>query len=243
MASFGPIAPHYDLLMSQIPYDMWAGYYRLLLSRMECDPDTLLDACCGTGSVAEILSQQGYEVVGFDLSPEMIAVAKDKAARLDSPVEYLVADACTLDLGRTFEGAYSFFDSLNYITDPGAAESAIHRIGAHIQPGGSFVFDLNTAYAFEEKMFDQHDLRKKAEIRYDWKGDYDPATRVIRVDMTFWRGDTEFKEFHIQRAHTHEEVVAWLSAAGFVRMEWFESYTMEPPRHDTDRVHYCAIKG
>ena len=46
MASFGPIAPHYDLLMANVPYEMWAGYYRLLLAQHELAPDYLLDVCC-----------------------------------------------------------------------------------------------------------------------------------------------------------------------------------------------------
>lgn len=226
--------------MAQIPYDMWAGYYRLLLAGMDHDPDRLLDACCGTGAVAEILSQSGYEVTGFDLSAEMIAVAKDKAARLGSPVKYVVADAATLDLGETFEGAYSFFDSLNYITDAAACESAIHRIAAHLEPGGTFIFDLNTAYAFEQKMFDQQDMRKKAAIRYEWKGDYDPESRIIRVDMQFWKGTEQFSEVHVQRAHSHQEVEGWLVSAGFARIAVFESYTLDPPGPKSDRVHYVA---
>ncbi len=240
--SFGPIAPHYDLLMANVPYDMWVGYYRLLLSSLELDPDTLLDVCCGTGTVAEFLMDAGYEVTGFDISAGMIEAARGKAAAKKLPISYTVDDATTFDLGKTFEGAYSFFDSLNYITDPVDLRKALHRVSAHLEPGGSFCFDLNTAYAFEAQLFDQEELRSKAPIRYLWKGEYDPGTRLIEVQMSFWRGQEELKEVHHQRAHPIEEVKEGLMDAGFDEIHVYDSYTLDPPRKKSDRVHFMAVK-
>lgn len=243
MPSFGPIAGHYDLLMANVPYDMWAGYYRLLLAQIEAKPHELLDVCCGTGTLAEMMTRSGFQVEGFDLSPEMIEIAKRKAEEHNLPIKYTVADATSVDLGRQFDGAYSFFDSLNYITTSEGLREAIHRVGEHLRPGGSFVFDLNTSYAFEQNMFDQEDLRKRALIRYKWSGKYDKATRIIEVDMTFWRNDETIVERHVQRAHRDEEVREYLEEAGFVKVRAFDSYTLDPPRKRSDRLHYTAIRN
>lgn len=242
MASFGPVAPHYDLLMHQIPYPMWAGYYRLLLEMVESRPKRVLDVCCGTGTLAEILHGMGFQVEGVDLSEAMIQVARQKASDKGLDIPYSVADATTLDLGRTFEGAYSFFDSLNYITTLEGFCSALASVSRHLEPGAWFIFDLNTSYAFEQKMFDQHDLRKKAAIQYDWKGHYDLETRIIRVEMQFWRDGEPFQEVHVQRAHNHDEVMDALAAAGLGKTRVFDSYTLDLPGKDTDRVHYLAQK-
>lgn len=228
--------------MANVPYDMWAGYYRLLLTREELDPDRLLDVCCGTGSVAEQLECAGYEVTGFDLSAAMIEVANNKAVTKGLRAQFLVADATDFELGETFEGAYSFFDSLNYIADLGQFRKAIHQVGKHLEPGGSFVFDLNTEFAFEQKLFDQVDQRKRAPIRYDWRGEYDPVSRVIRVEMEFERNGNTFHETHVQRAHSDEEVRAALEDAGFTGVRVYESYTLDAPRRTSDRVHYFALK-
>ncbi len=240
MSSFGPIAPHYDLLMSKVPYDMWAGYLRLLFSQFEVYPEDLLDVCCGTGTVAEMLAKEDYSLAGFDLSEPMIAEARRKAKEQDLDIDYFVADAAEFDLGRDFDAAYSFFDSLNYITDLDRFLMALKQVHKHLRPGGLFVFDLNTAYAFEKKMFDQHNLRRGAPIRYDWKGEYDPETRQIAVHMNFWRDGEEFTEVHRQRAHRHEEVMQGLKDAGFEQIRAFDSYTLDPPRRASDRLHYCA---
>ncbi len=241
MASFGPIAPHYDLLMANVPYDMWAGYYRLLLTREGLDPDSLLDVCCGTGSVAELMADAGYEVWGVDLAEPMVAEARRKELEFRRGVHYVVADATQMDLGRTFQAAYSFFDSLNYIATLEGMEAAVQRVAAHLEPGGSFVFDVNTEYAFLQKMFDQHDMRKRAPIQYQWQGDYDQASKIIRVSMDFNRDGTSFHETHVQRAHSDQEIRQALAKAGFQSVTAYDSYTLDRPKKDSDRVHYVAL--
>lgn len=242
MASFGPVAPFYDELMQGVPYRMWVGYYLLLLSHLGVRPRRLLDVCCGTGTLSEMLADEGFSVEGFDLSAPMIEEARRKSAARGLPIRYECMDAAELAMGTTYEGAFSFFDSLNYITDPDRLQAAITKVGEHLEPGGSFIFDLNTAYAFEAKMFDQKLLNPRAKLRYRWKGDWDPETRIIRVDMTFWRGGEEVHETHVQRAHSDEEVRSMLETAGFRQVRAFHSYTLNPPRYKSDRVHYVAAK-
>lgn len=241
MTSFGPVAEHYDVLMSHVPYESWVDYYKLLLVQIDQQPNSFLDVCCGTGTVAELLAREGKWVTGFDLSEDMVTIAQSKVKRIGTNVEFLTADAATFQLGRTFEAAYSFFDSLNYITDPAKLRAAISQVAKHLEPGSSFIFDVNTAYAFEKQMFDQKEARASAPIRYDWRGDYDPATRLIEVHMKFERDGVEFTETHRQRAYTIDELTAFLDEAGFDTVRFFDSYTLNPPRKKSDRLHVVAV--
>lgn len=241
MSSFGPVAAHYDLLMAHVPYESWLDYYKLLLAHIDAEPNCYLDVCCGTGTVAELIAREGAWVTGFDLSQDMIEIAKSKIKRIGPNVEFLVCDAARLDLGKTFDAAYSFFDSLNYITDPEQLGRAIERVARHLEPGGSFVFDVNTAYAFEKQMFDQQETRASAPIRYDWRGEYDPESRLIEVHMEFEREGHTFSEIHRQRAYTLEELEDFLDAAGFASVRFFDSYTLNPPRKKSDRIHAVAV--
>ena len=242
MASFGPIAPFYDELMRSVPYRMWTGYYLLLLSQQGVKPERILDVCCGTGTVAEMLTREGFQLTGVDLSAPMIEEARRKAKRKKLAIRYECQDASEMDLGERFDAAYSFFDSLNYITNPERLRLAIRRVARHLEPGGSFIFDLNTAYAFEAKLFDQCQLNVRAKLRYDWRGNWDPATRLIRVDMDFWKEDQTYHEEHWQRAHSDDEIRQWLSEAGFAEIRAYHSYTLDKPRKKSDRVHYTAIR-
>lgn len=190
-----------------------------------------------------MLTEEGFAMTGFDLSAAMIERARQKALARDMDIRYECADACSVDLGDTFEGAYSFFDSLNYITDPENLQRAIARVAAHLKPGGSFIFDVNTAFAFEAKLFDQKELKAKAPVRYDWKGDWDPATRLIQVNMKFWYEGDEYHETHVQRAYSDDEIRDMLAKAGFRDVKAFHSYTLNPPRHKSDRLHYMCLLG
>ena len=228
--------------MASIPYRMWSSYYLLLLSQQDIKPNTVLDVCCGTGTVAELLHDEGLEMTGIDLSPAMIQRARAKAAEKEKPIRYEVADATSFDLGVQFDAAYSFFDSLNYITTAEGLERAIQQIANHVKPGGSFVFDLNTTYAFEEELFTQSNLSKNAKVRYLWEGDWNPWTKIITVNMKFWHGDDEYHEVHVQRAHSEAEVRLFLNEAGFEDVRMYNSYTLDPARRVSDRVHYTAVK-
>lgn len=243
MVAFGPIAPHYDALMSRVPYRMWFDYYRLLLLQQDLRPRSILDVCCGTGAISQMLAADGLEVTGIDLSEGMIACARAKAEEQGLAIRYAVADATSFELAQRFDAAFSFFDSLNYVTTLEGLRSAVQRVADHVRPGGSFIFDLNTAYAFEASLFDQQDLRSKAKVRYQWTGEYDRETRIIHVHMSFWVDGERFQETHVQRAHRHEEVLEALADAGFIEVRCFHSYTLDPPRRKSDRVHYAAIRA
>ncbi|MFY9233084.1 MAG: class I SAM-dependent methyltransferase [Fimbriimonadaceae bacterium] len=236
------MARYYDELMDGVPYRMWAGYYLLLLSHQDIHPETILDVCCGTGRMCELLTEEGFKLSGFDISEPMIREARRKAAKNKLDIRYEVADAASFEMGETYDAAFSFFDSLNYITDPSRLASAIKQVGKHLKPGGSFVFDLNTAYAFEASLFNQKQLTNKRKLRYEWTGDWNPESRLIHVHMKFWKGDEEFEEMHVQRAYSDEEIWAMLKDAGFAEVRAFHSYTLNPPRYKSDRVHYACMK-
>jgi len=189
-----------------------------------------------------MLTKEGFNVAGFDLSPGMIEAARQKAAAKKLTIRYEVMDAAELDMGDTYDSAYSFFDSLNNILDPNRLQLAFERIAAHLSPGGSFIFDMNTAVAFEEQMFDQENMRSNAKLRYKWVGDWNDQTRMITVNMRFWRGGEEFRETHVQRAYETEEVFDMLRQAGFEQIRAYHSYTLNPPRLKSDRLHYTAVR-
>jgi ubiquinone/menaquinone biosynthesis C-methylase UbiE len=240
--SFGPVTPYYDELMKQVPYRMWVGYYLLLLSQQDAHPKRILDVCCGTGTMCEMLTDESYQMAGFDLSGGMIEEARRKARRKKLDIRYEVMDAAEADMGDTYDAAFSFFDSLNNIVRPDRLQAAFHRVAAHLPPGGSFIFDLNTAYAFEAKLFDQENLRANAKLKYKWVGDWNPETRIITVDMQFWYRGEAFHEVHTQRAYDEEEVREMLNNAGFTSIRAYHSYTLNPPRYSSDRLHYSALR-
>jgi len=240
-SQFDLIAVHYDDLMNGVPYHLWVNYIEGILGRMDYHPLTVLDVACGTGNVSELLANKGYEVVGIDIAPEMIVVAKGKKGG----VEYHVQDMAELDLGgRRFDLAISLFDSLNYVTDIDQLSRGIKRVGEHLVDGGLFIFDVNTIYALSNHFFDQANLSNEHYPKYVWTSTYDHQSRICRVDMNFEVHEDgkprQFKEVHIQRGHSLEELTQWLIDASFEVVDVFQAYRFRKPNRRSDRVFFVA---
>jgi ubiquinone/menaquinone biosynthesis C-methylase UbiE len=244
--SFTVVAPHYDRLMRDVPYRAWVRYLKQLLEVHGVEPKRVLDLACGTGTVSELLVKAGYEVVGVDLSEGMIAEARRKAESANLAVEYDVQDAASLNVpGSPFDICVSFFDSVNYITIPEALQSAIQGVFDHLRPGGLFIFDINSAFALENGFFDQENTSTDDVLRYVWRSEYEPETRLCRVRMRFFlrnkRGvDEEFREVHVQFAYTVEELRNMLYEAGFEKVTTYHAYTLDPVRPTSDRIFFVA---
>ena len=241
---FEAVAPYYDLLMAEIPYIWWWHYVETLLAHYERTAQSVLDLCCGTGNLTELVALNGYQVVGVDRSYAMIEQARQKTLAHRTHIPYFVQDASELELPYTFDLVVSLFDSLNNLTDPARFAECMHRVYQHLNPGGTFIFDLNTEYAFVQNLFNQSGRR--GVLRYRWRSEYDRAHRICTVKMDFWvqedASEHQFTEVHTQRAYTDAEVRAMMSAAGFALVDVLDAYTLRPPMRRSDRVFYVGLK-
>ena len=104
----------------------------LMLSRLPADLRgmRILDAGCGTGAMSAELAQRGAEVVGIDIAPRLIDIARARLPQgLESRVTFAAGDMLSADLGR-FDAAVAM-DSLIYYTEPDLIR-ALETLGARI---------------------------------------------------------------------------------------------------------------
>ena len=78
--------------------DVRQAWMRVLGSLLPDPPARIVDLGCGTGSVAVLLAESGYEVLGLDFSPRMIEHAQAKAAATNSRAMFRIGDATAPDL-------------------------------------------------------------------------------------------------------------------------------------------------
>lgn len=241
MKAFTKVAPYYEQLMASVPYRMWLGFLQLIWTKLEVEPQEILEVACGTGKMCRMLAKDGYNVVGVDVSQEMVEEARRLACNARLDIEYFVQDAAELELPHRFDAAFSFFDSLNNIVELDRFREAIRRIRLHLKPGAPFLFDVNTAYAFEHKMFDQSSMKPSDKLRYRWVSSWDSDSALCTIEMDFWNRSEHFHETHIQRAYTEEEIRQAMRDAGFARVQLYNAYSLEPPRKNSDRIHILGI--
>ena len=243
---FSGIAEYYDALMCGVPYRRWMRYLQRIFTLRGLKPLTVLDLACGTGNVSELFCMNGLDVVGVDISEEMIRKAQSKAAEQELNISYHTMNAAELDLSeKPFDLCVSLFDSLNYITDPSELRKAIRCVFDHVRPGGLFIFDINSAFALQFNFFDQENMMSDDKLRYCWKSLYEPSTRLCSVNMRFYvrqknGEDREFVETHLQFAYREAELREMLTQAGFTDIETYHAYTFAPVSETTDRIFFVA---
>jgi SAM-dependent methyltransferase len=98
------------------------------------EPNDVLDAGCGTGRVAIELDRRGIDVVGFDLDLSMLDTARQNAPHL----QWVQADASTVDLGRRFDVVVMAGNVMIFV-DPGTEAEVVARVAEHVAPGGRWI--------------------------------------------------------------------------------------------------------
>ncbi len=99
--------------------------------------ERVLDLGCGTGQLSAQIAAAGAEVVGIDLSAEMIEAAREQFPGLS----FAVGDARDFSFAKPFAAVFSNA-VLHWIKPP---EEALARIAACLGPGGRFVAELGGA--------------------------------------------------------------------------------------------------
>jgi SAM-dependent methyltransferase len=97
-------------------------------------PATVLDAGCGTGRVAVELARRGIDVVGVDLDPSMLEVARAKGPTLT----WVASDLATVDLGRRFDVVVMAGNVMVFLA-PGTEAAVVANLARHVELGGALV--------------------------------------------------------------------------------------------------------
>lgn len=219
MSAYDALAPWYDRFTGDVPYDALADFYEQLLHREGRARLTLLDLCCGTGTMTFALAARGHELIGVDRSPEMLSVAAEKAAGetgIVSPL-WLCQEAAELDLYGTVEGALCCLDGMNYIP-PEELPELFRRLHLFIEPGGRFAFDFHAPEhlrALDGELF----ADETEDALCLWRGEFDEEENALVYGMdiftregALWR---RTGEEHVEYAHSPAALSALLEQSGF----------------------------
>ena len=244
--SYGPLAGCYDELTYDVDYPRWADYIEKHFARRHIPGRTVLDLACGTGSLTRELALRGYEMIGVDQSPEMLAQAAEKNRGV-SPVEpiFLCQSMEKLDLYGTIDACVCCLDSVNYVTRPDRLRRAFQRVHLFLMPGGLFIFDVDTPEKLRA-MDGQVFLDETEDTYCVWRGEWSPRRRVCTFGMDLFRreGDVWLRgeELHEEYAYEPEELEDYLRQAGFRDIRRYGDRTLRRPREGEQRIFFTARK-
>ena len=270
--SYTDFAEVYDEFMDNTPYEEWCE--RLIniieeygiskpvseeelaaLSEEEAalvsEKNLVLDLGCGTGTLTEMMAEAGYDMMGIDMSYDMLQVAMDKQADSEHNIMYLCQDMRELELYCTVGTVICVCDSINYVLEDEEVIETFKRVNNYLFPKGLFIFDFNTDYKYAEVIGDTTIAENREDCSFIWENFYDKKSHINEYDLTIFVREEEnedifyrFRETHYQRGYKMQEMLRFVKKAGLEFVFAIDADTNGEVTEETERVlMICREKG
>jgi SAM-dependent methyltransferase len=202
----------------------------------------ILDLCCGTGQLADLLTKRGFRVTGIDGSKEMVALARKNAPR----AEFRVADVRSFRLPPDYDAALSTYDSLNHVMTLEELESVFRNVRAALKDGGGFLFDLNMEEGYRTRWRGESAIVEDDHV-VAYRSSYSPEVREGRMEFTIFRraANRGWKRTDLaltQRCYGEVDVRSSLERAGFDVVRVFDGGRDLEPFRNVGRAFFLARK-
>ena len=245
MDAYTGFAAVYDLFMDNIPYEKWAEYLIDLLKENQVNDGLVLDLGCGTGGITEVLARSGYDMIGVDYSEEMLQIARQKMEEHGFDILYLLQDMREFELYGTVRAVVSICDSMNYLLQYEELVQTFSLVNNYLDPGGIFIFDMNTPYKYETVLGQQTIAENRDEGSFIWENYFDAETGVNEYELTLFIRETDgryekYEETHFQRAYGLDEIRTALNEAGLSFLAVYDTGTRELPGPECERFTVIA---
>lgn len=237
-------APIYDALID-VDYDAWVDGYERLFTAYGKKPCMVLDLACGSGEVAIRLSARGYDMTAIDLSPDMLNLAREKAAEKELDILFLEQDMTSFELYGTVDAVVSSLDSINYLLSEEEVSETFHWVNNYLMDGGLFIFDINSPYKLQHVLGNQTYVYEEEGIFYTWENEYDEEEEICSFYLNIFREEEDGRYTRI----TEEQAEKVYSVETLHRLLEENSMTVEAvlgedmktaPTPESERIFFVA---
>lgn len=238
----------YDWMMRHVNYRRWVAFIVAVLKRLGNPKGLILDMGCGTGTVSLLLAEEGYKLVGLDLSIGMIRKAKEKASQAKMSIPFLHGDMRSLPFrDNSFDVVLSLYDSINYILEKEGLKMVFGEVRRVLKGKGTFIFDLATEWNilrnFDGRTFsEEHDS-----FSYIWTNEYDKSTRICTSRLMFSIKEggriRRLMEVHKQRMYDVMDVAKVLEGSEFALHGIFDNFYPKLYNVKSERAVFVSSKG
>lgn len=243
MSQYTDFSYVYDLFMDNVPYDEWGEKIERILRQNGIEDGLLLDLGCGTGTLTEIMSDKGYDMIGIDSSEDMLLIAREKQYEnsafeecevdeddldKEEKILYLCQDISDFELYGTVRAVISTCDTFNYLVEPEDFLKSLKLINNYIEPDGVLIFDMNAPEKYENVLLNNVFAENRDDASFIWENSFSSESRINEYALTLFIKDDDSgqydktEEYHYQRAYTRDEIRELLDRAGFEIIENYE---------------------
>ncbi|MCD8355442.1 MAG: class I SAM-dependent methyltransferase [Clostridia bacterium] len=246
-SEYALLSEYYDRFTDDVPYERWADFFERIFEQKQVKPKIILDLACGTGSLTRILAQRGYDMIGADQSEDMLMMAQEACmdVNLENPVLLLHQPMQELDLYGSIDACVCCLDSVNYVENPEMLREAMKRVFAFLEPGGLFIFDINTRSKLE-RIDGQSFVREDEDVFCVWQCVIENGN-LCHYDFDIFEFNEEgawnrYQEHHVERIYEPGTLMDMLEEAGFIEIEQRGELSDEAPAEKEERIFFIARK-
>lgn len=241
MSGYGDFSAFYDRLMTDVDYGAYAEYLLTLCERHGSRPKTVLDIACGSGNLSAELYRLGVDPIGVDSSEEMLARAMEKVPE----ALWLCQDMRELDLYGTSDAAVCTLDSLNHLCRTADVRRVFERARLFVEPGGLFIFDVNTPYKHREVLSDRSFVFEENGVFCTWRTAYAPREQRVDMILDFFEEQEDgryerYVDVVRERAYSERTLRRLLSETGWETLAVYGDMTDEAPTDTCERMIFVT---
>ena len=243
---YNDFAQVYDRLQDA-DYEAFVDYYEKIFEKYGIKPKLVLDLGCGTGNITIPMAKRGYDMIGLDLSCEMLNIARDKAKKEEVDILFLNQDMCEMELYGTVDAIVCALDGINYLTNPDDVRQLFRLVENYLNPGGIMIFDLNTEYKLKEVLGGNTYVYEDEEIYYVWQSEYSEETKICEFDLNFFCCQPDgsyvrFDEFQEERAYSKEEISVLVDESGLELSGSYKPFEFATVSDNDERAFFVISK-
>jgi len=244
---YGRFAQVYDKLQQDVPYAEMAKLFDGFIKEYSSENEVVVDLACGTGNLSEEMYRLGYDVIGIDLSQDMLNEALEKKYDKGLDISYLCQDMTELDLYGAADVVICVLDSLNHLSCADDFEKTVERVSMFTCDGGLFIFDVNTLYKHRVILGDNVFCYDPDGLFCVWRNETleDGSVNIAldffeeREDGSYSRYGEEFREI----VFPPEFIEDCLSKNHFEMIGRFDGFSKEPPCDESQRILYVCRRS
>ncbi len=228
----------YDCLYQDKNYERECDFIESVFNKFSGKVRSILDLGCGTGGHALVLSKRGYQVVGVDISKEMLDIARRKADKYNPFLKFIESDIRSLNIQEKFDAVISMFAVMSYQITNEDILDVCRTAENHLAPKGVFLFDCwNGSAVLTQKpsvRVKEVKLNDKERIIRFTEPVLNIMTNTIEVRFKVLkicegRLISETNESHLMRFLFPQEIKYFLKTAGFRDIEFCPFLELEAP--------------
>jgi ubiquinone/menaquinone biosynthesis C-methylase UbiE len=247
--AYSGLAYFYDIFTKEINYKKMADRVEGIFKKFKVIPSLILDLACGTGSLTFELKSRGYDLIGLDLSEEMLSVAQNKAFEKGyGDILFLKQNMTSFDLYGTVDAIVCSLDGINHLLKKEDVLKCFKRASLFLNDGGLFIFDMNTVEKFKTLYGNNSYIFEDENVFCGWQNAYNDKTKQNTFHFSFFyeedgvysRMDDTCKE----KAYETREITELLEQANFKLLSIYGGETGYKKYKDGDlRAFFFVKKG